>query len=190
MRSARSGTVTEARQEQDLIARAAGGDVDAFAELIEAYDRPHRALAYRLLGDRDRMDDALQEAYVKAFRFLGGFSGDSIGPWLYRIVYNACMDELRRNRVLHLPLEDAADRADPAPDPSETAAHRHDLAAAIASLSPGHRAVVLLVDAEGLDYDAAAEALGIPPGTVASRLARARAALRLVLRDGAEGAEE
>jgi RNA polymerase sigma-70 factor (ECF subfamily) len=98
-----------------VIDGAKRGDQHAFALLVKHYDPGLRALAYRLLGDPDRMDDALQEAYVKAFRGLSSFRGESsLGTWLYRIVYNACLDELKRDRrLVRLPLEDAVDPADP-----------------------------------------------------------------------------
>ena len=84
-------------------------DEGAFAELIERHDRSFRSLAFRLLADRDRMDDALQDAYVKAFRALPRFRGGSApSTWLYRIVYNTCLDELRRGRFRrHVPLDPA-----------------------------------------------------------------------------------
>jgi RNA polymerase sigma factor (sigma-70 family) len=96
--------------ERELVARATDGDVDAFYSLISRHDHGLRGLAYRLLGDRDAMDDALQESYLKAFRALPGFSGDStFKSWLYRIVYNTCLDELRRIRKMGiLPIESAA----------------------------------------------------------------------------------
>jgi RNA polymerase sigma-70 factor, ECF subfamily len=175
----------------DLVDGARGGDVGAFTALVERHDPALRRLAYRLLGDRARMDDALQEAYLKAFRGLRGFRGDStFSTWLHRIVYNACLDELRGGaRVRLVPLEAASGRSDPSRDPAETAAERRDLAAALASLPPEMRAAVLLVDAEGLDYAGAGEVLGIPVGTVASRLSRARALLRTALGEGSEGRE-
>jgi RNA polymerase sigma-70 factor (ECF subfamily) len=175
-----------------LAERAREGDSDAFWSLVEPYDRGLRALAYRLLGDRDLMDDALQEAYLKAFRALPSFRGDSaVASWLYRIVYNACLDQLRRaGRRRHAPLEAAGERSDPGPDPAEVATRRHDLGTALASLSPDMRAAVLLVDAEGMDYGEAAETLGIPRGTLASRLNRARAHLRRALGGGTEGVKE
>jgi RNA polymerase sigma-70 factor, ECF subfamily len=168
-----------------VLERARRGDRNAFAALVRHYDPSLRALAYRLLGDRDRMDDALQEAYVNAFRALPRFRGQSdLGTWLYRIVYNACVDELERaRRVVRLPLEDAGDPVDPQPGPDETVARRRDLAAALAALSHEDRAAVLLVDAYGLGYRAAAEALDVPEGTVASRLNRARGSLRRALDD-------
>jgi RNA polymerase sigma-70 factor (ECF subfamily) len=169
-----------------VIDRARRGDQEAFAALIRHYDAGLRSLAYRILGNRERMDDALQEAYLKAFRALPRFRGASkLGTWLYRIAYNACLDELERaRRSVQLPLEAAESRAAPS-DPGDAVARRRDLAAALAALSPDERAAVLLVDAQGFDYRDAAVVLGVPEGTVASRLNRARASLRAALAEGA-----
>jgi RNA polymerase sigma-70 factor, ECF subfamily len=175
-----------------LLDRARRGDQEAFAAVIRHYDPGLRTLAYRLLGDRDRMDDALQEAYVKAFRALPRFRGDSrVGTWLYRIAYNACLDELKRShRVVHLPLEEIPEPAGSWADPGEAVVRRHDLAQALAALPPDERAAVLLVDAQGFDYKDAASVLGVPAGTVASRLSRARAALRRAVSHVEEGASK
>ncbi|MDQ1376203.1 MAG: hypothetical protein QOE15_376, partial [Acidimicrobiaceae bacterium] len=82
-----------------MVAQARTGDVGAFGHIVDHYDRRLRALAYRLLGERDLMDDVLQEVYVKAFRALPRFKGDaSLGTWLFHITYNTCIDELRGNR--------------------------------------------------------------------------------------------
>lgn len=148
------------------------------------YDERLRALAFRMLEDRDAMDDALQEAYVKAFRSLGSFKGrSSLGTWLYRITYNTCIDELRRRETL-IPLTstDGIDRqiSEPA-DAIGAAVARADLASAMSALPAEQRAAIVLVDAEGWSYEEAAKVLEIPPGTVASRVSRARAALRQVL---------
>jgi len=173
-----------------VLARARRGDQRAFALLVRHYDDGLRALAYRLLGDRDRMDDALQEAYVRAFRALPSFRGDSaVGTWLYRIAYNACIDELRRERQV-VPLESVRERPDPRPGPGELLPVRRLLADALAALPAPDRAAVLLVDAQGFDYRSAAEILGVPEGTVASRLNRTRAVLRRFLSDDLEGASE
>jgi RNA polymerase sigma-70 factor, ECF subfamily len=175
-----------------VIEQAKRGDKAAFEAIVRRYDAGLRALAFRLLGDRERMDDALQEAYVKAFRALPRFRGDSkLGTWLYRVVYNACMDELERTtRVVHLPLESVAEGADPRTGVAEAVASRHDLAAALGTLTPQDRAAVLMVDAQGFGYRDAAEALGVPEGTIASRLNRARATLRAAFEGRAEGASE
>ena len=177
-----------AADERDLVARATGGDVDAFYALIDRHDRGLRGLAYRLLGDPDAMDDALQESYLKAFRALPRFSGDSaFRSWLYRIVYNTCLDELRRRRQVRVvPLEAASQHPDGRPDPGDVATDKLDLAAAVAALSPDTRAAVLLVYVDGMDYHSATEVLGVSRGTLASRLHRGRAQLRRAL-DGTEG---
>jgi RNA polymerase sigma-70 factor (ECF subfamily) len=167
-------------------------DADAFWAMVQPHDRALRALAYRLVGDRDLMDDVLQDAYLRAFRALPSLRGrEAVGSWLYRIVYNASMDQLRRRqRAPHVPLEEAADPAEPAPDPAEVAAWRRDLAAALATLPADMRAAVLLVDAEGLSYEEAGAIMGVPKGTVASRLSRAREVLRRSLGAQTEGVTE
>jgi RNA polymerase sigma-70 factor (ECF subfamily) len=149
-------------------------------QLIQRHDRGLRALVYRLLADRDAMDDVLQEVYLKAHLALPHFRGEAeAGTWLYRIAYNTCVDALRRRREL-LPIgEEAMDEpAAREPDPGERVAQKDLLARALGSLSPEHRAAGLLVDSEGYDHEAAGYILGVPPGTVASRLHYARAELR------------
>ncbi len=168
------------------LARARGGDADAFLALVAEHDHGLRALAFRLLHDPDAMDDALQEGYAKAFRALPSFGGrSSLRTWLYRIVYNACLDELRRRRP-NVPIADT-DAA--GSDEQGASIARLDLAAALATLPPELRALVLLVDAHGLDYAEAGEVLRIPAGTVGSRLNRARAALRAALTEDREELE-
>jgi RNA polymerase sigma-70 factor (ECF subfamily) len=174
--------------EASELALARAGDHDAFAALVRRVDDGLRALAFRLLGDRDRMDDALQDAYVRAFRALPRFRGESaLTTWLYRIVYNVCQEELRRaGRLRLVEPETALEAEDPAAGVAETVELRAGLAAALADLPPEDRAAVLLVDAQGFDYRAAAGILDVPEGTVASRLNRARATLRRALAE--EGA--
>jgi RNA polymerase sigma-70 factor (ECF subfamily) len=159
--------------------RASNSLMADLAAVIDANDRGLRALAFRLLGDRDAMDDVLQEAYAKAFRGVARFRGESsASTWLYRIVYNACLDQLRRRTSEELPVDAPASTVD--------LDLRLDLAHALGALAPDERAAVLLVDANGFDYATAARILGIPAGTLASRLNRARAELRATL--AAEGA--
>jgi RNA polymerase sigma-70 factor (ECF subfamily) len=169
-----------------LLEQARRGDPRAFVDLIRSFDHGFRRLAYRLLGDRQELDDVLQEAYAKAFAALPRFRGDSaLRTWLYRIVYNTCLDQLKRRRpepaVLRPELEEVA------PDPADLVATRSVLEAALASLAPIERAAVLLVDVEGLSYGDAAAIVGVAPGTIASRLSRARASLRRSLRTASEG---
>jgi RNA polymerase sigma-70 factor (ECF subfamily) len=183
-------TLTAGGAHRSTLRRARNVDAAAFTSLVELYDESLRRLAFRLLGDRDAMDDVLQEAYVKAFRSLPRFRGGStLGTWLYRIVYNACLDELRRVRAIRtVPLE--LDAVGEASDPAVAVVGAGELADALASLPPEQRAAVLLVDAEGFDYRAAADVLGVEVGTVASRLNRARTSLRRALSPTREGVDE
>ena len=190
-----AATATPARHGNEVapevLAQAKAGDRQAFTQVVRHYDHRLRALAYRLLGDRAAMDDALQEAYVKAYRALPGFREDAgLGTWLYQITYRACVD-LQRRESRHqtaatewAPPVEATAATGPSADPAATATRRTDLQRALAALPVDQRAAVLLVDAEGLDYDAAAQVLGVAPGTIASRLSRARAALRAALAEG------
>jgi RNA polymerase sigma-70 factor (ECF subfamily) len=176
-----SATTTGDARSVALVLRAQSGDRDAFSSLIRQHDLSMRRLAYGIVGDRGAMDDALQEAYLRAYRGLPGFHGDSaFGTWLYRIVYRTCLDELRRRKAV-APLDDAVEIADTKAGPDAQATARHDIDAAMAKLSSDMRAAVWLVDGEGLSYDEAAGVLGVPPGTIASRVSRARVQLRRAL---------
>jgi RNA polymerase sigma-70 factor, ECF subfamily len=172
-----------------VLERARVGDHEAFATVVRLYDRRLRGIAYRVLGDRDRMDDALQEAYVRAFRALPRFRGDArVGTWLFRITYNACLDELARTRkYTHVPLDELVEQASDPAELENALAIRGELADAFATLSADERAAVFLVDVEGYDYAGASEILAVPVGTVASRLNRARKTLRSSLGTEAEG---
>ncbi len=174
------------------IAAARHGDPQAFAVILGAFDSRLRALAFRILCDIDLMDEAMQDAALKAYLALPAFRGDAdIGTWLHRITYTTCIDRLRKHGPALVPLADveqaqrpdgAAAPADEASDPAENVIRRLELAAALAGLSPAHRATVLLVLEQGYDLGTAGEIMGVPEGTVASRLHHARAALRGSLR--------
>lgn len=164
--------------ERSLLRAAAGGDQDAFLELVRPHDRALRGMAYRMLRDRDLMDDAVQDAYLAAYRALPRFRGDSsFKTWIFRITHNACIDIIRKRRS----TEVLDDEAEIPVQTSDTSDLRLDLADALAQLPAIHRAVLLVVDANGFDYEAAAEILGVPVGTVRSRLARARDAMRQLM---------
>jgi RNA polymerase sigma-70 factor (ECF subfamily) len=173
-----------------VIEAARQGDADAFMTIYDVFNGRLRGLAFRILGSGDLMDDALQEVAVKAYLGMRSFRGDSaVGTWLYRITYTTCINLLRdRNRVV--PLPDPVTDPPGMPDPTDDVSARAELAEALASLSADHRAVVSLVIEEGLDHRTAGEILGVPPGTVASRLSYARAALRACLAHLAPAKEE
>ena len=166
----------------ELVEFAREGDRPAFDELLRRHDDRMRGLAYRLMADRYAMDDALQEAYLKAFKGLHRFrAGSDFGTWLYRITYNSCIDELRKRKRVPLSLVDPIDPESRRPGPERIVSASETVRSALAELPVDQRVTVVLVDGEGFDHREAAEILGVAPGTVASRLHRARAALRRIL---------
>jgi len=178
--------------EAGLIQAARNGDLNSFNRLVLAYQNMVYNQAYRMMGDFALAEDATQDAFIAAFRKLGTFRGGSFKAWLLRIVTNLCYDELRRiKRRPSTPLEPVDQDneeiespywlSDPSESPEE-AAERAELAGmlqhCLEDLSPEFRAIVILVDIQGLDYKEAAGAIGKPLGTVKSRLARARLRMR------------
>ena len=182
--------------EVELIDRARKGDHAAFRVLVERYqDRVH-ALARRILRDPEQARDAVQEGFLKAYAGLPRFEGRSgFYTWLYRLVFNQCIDMKRRDRsARHDEWDDEVARdvaagADAAPLPVGTeladparAYHRGQLrealAAAIESLPEDARRTLVLREVDGLSYEEIAEALQIPKGTVMSRLHYARKRVR------------
>ena len=170
--------------EDRLVSRARRRDAAAFTELVRRHDARLRDLAFHVLGDRDLIDDAMQELYVKAFRALPGFQGRaSVATWLHRLTYNACIDQLRRSRrqPSAVSLDEIPEPSAATPDPSATFSEPDELRAALLEMPPDQRAAVWLVDAIGFDYAEAAMIMATPVGTLASRLNRARTALRRTL---------
>jgi RNA polymerase sigma-70 factor (ECF subfamily) len=182
--------------EQALIHHARNGDLDAFNSLVLAYQDRIYHQAYRMLSDPVVAADATQDAFISAYRKLNTYRGGSFLAWLLRIVTNACYDELRRRkRHPTVPLEPKDNEnqeiesprwmVDPGESPEE-AAERLELGRAIQHclirLAPDFRAVAILVDIQGLDYQAAAQVLGCALGTVKSRLARARLSIQDCMR--------
>ena len=170
----------------EVVRAARTGDAAAFTALVRHYHPRLRALASRLLSDRSSVDDALQNAYVKAFLGLPNFRENAaLGTWLYKITYRACVDHHRReNRYWQLKRRLVQPGADPGAEPAAAATARADLRQALMALPFDQRAAILLVDAEGLDYRTAASILGVGSKTLSSRLSRARSALRAALTEG------
>ena len=165
-----------------VLTAAAAGDVEAFVTLMRHYDRRLRIVAYHVLGTRQGMDDVLQDVSLRVYRSLRGFRGDSsLGTWLCRITYRASCDAAARTGRLIPVSPDDLPEPDDGRDAADDVATRLLLAEAFASLPPDQRLAVLLVDREGYDYATTAEILGVPSGTLASRLNAARAKLRRFL---------
>lgn len=162
----------------ELVAGARAGDRDALDTLLRRhYDRVN-AICRRVLGSSRDADDAAQEAMISIVRGLGSFDGRAaFTTWLYRIATNAALDEVRkRNRrpALHV-VEDRPDDADPvAHRQLDAVADRLAIDEAVADLPEDFRAAVVLRDLCDLDYAEIADVLGVPIGTVKSRIARGR----------------
>ncbi|HQY92442.1 MAG: RNA polymerase sigma factor [Caldilinea sp.] len=173
------------------IQAARSGDDGAFGALIDLYRSSAERLAQQILHTEEAAADAVQEAMIKAHRAMARFQEGNFRSWFLRIVTNTCYDHLRRQKrraavsldelteqagIDYLPAEDYV-----AEDPETLVLQSEGmrfLLLAIEGLPEYHRNVVLLVDVQGYDYAEAAELLGLPLGTVKSRLSRARSALR------------
>ncbi|MBT2404924.1 MULTISPECIES: RNA polymerase sigma factor [unclassified Streptomyces] len=170
-----------------LAVRAAEGDDDAFAALVRRHSGRLTALAYRLLGNRADAEDAVQDAFLSAWRQLPEFRhGATFGTWMYRIVTNRCLNTLRR-RPPALPLDTipepvAADAGSAPPRVAETDATTAALTQALRELSPELRACWILRELHGLHYDEIAHVTASSEQTVRGRLFRARRALTEAMR--------
>ena len=177
------------RTDAELATASGRGEAAAFGELVLRHQDRAFNLAFRLTGSREDAADAVQEAFLKAYRGIRSFRRQSsFYTWLFRIVVNEVRSR-RRSGAARCPSFslDAADgpglRAD-GPDPSEQASlaeRRQIVEEALQSLEFDQRAIIVLRDIEGRDYAEIAEVLGCPQGTVKSKLHRARMALKDVL---------
>lgn len=161
-----------------LAAAAASGDRDALDTLLRRHAGLVNAVCRRVLAHPEDALDATQEALLAIARKIHTFDGRArFTTWCYRVATNAALDEARRRARRPSPVEflPEAHRDDPSLD--DVVAGQLDVDAALSKLSPDHRAAVALRDLVGLDYTEIGEVLGIPPGTVRSRIARGRAAL-------------
>jgi RNA polymerase sigma-70 factor (ECF subfamily) len=167
-----------------LIERYLRGDVGAFNDLMRAHEDRVFAICLRMLRDRQAALDATQETFVTVFRKVDRFAGHSaFSTWLYRVAVNTCYDQARRTRrTAAEPLPEEGGPADHRTAADLNSAElRPDLEAALAALPVEFRAAVVLCDAEGLALQTAAEILGVPVGTVKSRVFRARRLLAQAL---------
>lgn len=192
--AATAGAGTVGAPDTGLVALCRGGDPDAFARLVALHEHMVFNLALRLTGDPEEARDVAQDVFLQVFRMLGRFEGrSSLKTWIYRIVVNQCHNRQRfwkrRRKDRTRPLEDMtpADeaqlsaRSPDASNPYEEIRRREQgraVQAALLGVSFEHRAILLLREVEGLSTEQVAESLGVPPGTVKSRLSRAREALR------------
>jgi RNA polymerase sigma-70 factor (ECF subfamily) len=176
-----------------LIARCQRGDRDAFRLVFERYQRRAYALAFGVVRNRDEALDVVQDAFLRAFRNIGSFAGNSsIYTWLYRIVMNAAIDYKRKqgraqkvdydDTMAHLEEEAPAGsapllpqllRGDPAKE-TQRREIREKIDDALGKLSPNHRAVLIMREIDGLSYEEMAKVMKCSKGTIMSRLFHAR----------------
>lgn len=190
-------TATEQVRDADahLVQRAREGDSDAVTELYRRHERRVYNLALRTLGNPWDAADVSQEAFIKAFRSLDSFKGESrFTTWLHRIVVNAAYDHLRRQRPEPMETDTVDDLSGPSGAGTVVGSGREGtdpaldglsdpLREALMSLNEGFRFAVVLCDLLGFPYNEAAEILGVQEGTIKSRIFRAREALAAALVD-------
>lgn len=174
------------QDDAELVRAAQSGDQAAFTAIVERYQRRVYRVAYGLVRSHEDADDLAQEAFVRAWRALDRFRvGEPLYPWLARIVTNLAYSLFRRRKrrpeTSIEPLVEAGAQWGTDDDPADHAAqHEHAdlLAGAFEELSDDHRTILVLRVVDGLSYDEIARTLEIAPGTVMSRLSRARAELK------------
>lgn len=180
--------------EEQLIKKSLQGDTVAFEELVLEYQNKIYALSYRYMGNEEDAYDMTQEAFLKAYRSLRSFKGDSsFGTWLYRVASNVCLDELRRRKrrviafsldeplatregdELEKEIKDTALTPDLVYENKELGTYIQNL---LDQMKPEHKSAIVLRDVMDLTYEEMAEVLDCSIGTVKSRLSRARTAFR------------
>jgi RNA polymerase sigma-70 factor, ECF subfamily len=174
----------------ELIHRVQSGDTEAFDELMKRYAASVYKVTYSLTRNHADADDLSQETFIRAYRAIARFDEQyQFYTWVRRIAVNLCFNHLKRGkkfRFVPLPMadgeEESADIADPRPQSADSGLRR-DLDQALAKLPSDQRAVFVLRVNEEMSYGEISQALGIPVGTVMSRLSRAREKLRELMRE-------
>ena len=176
--------MTATPSDTDLITRAAAGDHDAFTQVMRIHEDRVFSVCLRIMGSRDRALDAVQDTFLTVFRKAGQFKAKAaVGTWIYRIAVNTCYDHLRKAK--RRPADPMPDYYDPADDSAEDAIEsagvRPDIRDALQKIPEEFRAAVVLSDMEGMSLPEVAEVLGVPVGTVKSRVFRGRRQLAHLL---------
>lgn len=166
--------------ESVVIEAAANGDRRAIAEIVHLYQVPLWRFLRRLVLDADVAEDLTQDTFLRVFTHLGDFRHQSkLSTWIFQVARNLAIDHLRRrDRRPRLAGQEAPDRADPS-----TIGEMSEINAALGALDENHREALLLVEVVGLTYVEAGIVLGVPAGTVKSRVHHARGALRAWLNE-------
>ncbi|MCT4606659.1 MAG: sigma-70 family RNA polymerase sigma factor [Marinisporobacter sp.] len=185
---------------KELIYKSQQGDIDSFETLIKEHEKLAFNIAYRMLGNIEDAKDATQDAFIKAYKALDKFKGESIfSTWLYKIVTNTCLDLLRKRKSQKTCSYDGQiDTEDgkimrQLPDeenmPEDIVAKKErqiNIQKAINSLSENHKIVIVLRDIKGFSYEEMSKILDCSEGTIKSRISRARQALKKVIEKNRE----
>ncbi len=174
-----------AAEDQRVVHAVLEGDRQAFGELVVRYQRMIAGVAWRHGARQEELEDLTSEVFIKVYRRLDQYRPEHpFSTWLFRLAANHDLDHRRRARRARPRAEMPREIEDPAPDPGQGLESRERSALvreALNSVAPRYRAALLLVYVEGLKVDEAARTLGLPVGTIKSRLMRGREALRKIL---------
>jgi RNA polymerase sigma-70 factor (ECF subfamily) len=186
--------------EKKLVEKAKSGDIGAFEKLIEGHQKKVFNIALRMIGNYDEASELAQEAFLRAFKSIKSFKGDSLfSTWIYKITTNVCLDEIRRKKkkklisldedIEHDGSEFKRQIKDDSPGP-ESVAENNELKRMVKesiNLLPGdYKVVLVLRDIQGFSYEEISRILNCPTGTVKSRINRARQALKKILQKNGE----
>jgi RNA polymerase sigma-70 factor (ECF subfamily) len=180
-----SSVKTPQSEDLELIHRSQAGDTEAFGELVTKHRAKILAMIYGMVRDENDAWDLAQEGFLKAWRSIHKFEGrSSFYTWLYSLTVNLAIDSLRRKgRCVEVELDDAIPSSLPSPRANyQRTEIRQHINAALARLTPEHRAVIVLKEIEDLQYQEIAEILNLSIGTVMSRLFYGRKKLQSILR--------
>jgi len=181
------------QQEEILIVRAKTGDIESFEELIQNHQQKAFNIAYRMLGNLEDANDVTQEAFLRVYRSIDKFKGNSsFSTWLYSIVNNVCIDFIRKHKktkVIYIDdnqyqegyQKEIPDRKNAPEDLLEKKEIKERVHDAINQLNYDQRTIIILRDIQGFSYQEIAEILNISEGTVKSRISRGRNNLKEIL---------
>lgn len=180
--------------EKALIEKCKNGNIEAFEKLIFDYQKKVFNLCYRYLENYHDASELAQEVFIKVYKSIDSFKGESsLSTWIYKIAASACIDELRRRKRRIMPIEDydhinkKSELTDNHFSPHEQYEKnevKREIQEAISQLSEEYKTAIILRDIQGFSYDEIASIVGIPLGTVKSRIKRARNAIKEYLSNG------